>query len=84
MCAQRPDYLLDVSDLEPEPETEDRGTLLANRRWIGVRFDCCGVYQRLYKSKDGRRYCGCCPRCLRKVRVQVGSGGTDARFFTAE
>jgi len=82
MSAQDPDYLVDIADLEKHADND--GTLLTGQPWIGVRFDCCGVYQRLYKSKDGKFYRGHCPRCLRKVRVLVGPGGTDERFFVAE
>ena len=82
MSARDPDYLLSIDGLD---EPADGGAAsVAQRRWIGVRFDCCGVYQRLYKSRNGRAYRGRCPRCLRTVRVRVGPGGTDARFFCAE
>jgi hypothetical protein len=54
------------------------------RKWIGVRFDCCNAYARIYRSKDGKAYEGRCPHCLRKVRVRIGPGGTDARFFAAQ
>ena len=82
MSAQKPDYLLSISGLKDK--AKDDGKISTKRRWIGVRFDCCGVYQRLYISKDGRFYRGRCPRCLRQVRVRVGPEGTDARFFAAE
>ena len=75
------DYVLEVKGLDEQVEGARLAT--ADRRWIGVRFDCCGVYQRLYKSPDGSAYGGHCPRCLRKVRVRVGPEGTDARFFSA-
>ena len=81
MSVQDPDYVLSIDGLD---EQADGGATAAKRRWIGVRFDCCGVYQRLYKSRDGRSYRGRCPQCFRPVRIRVGPGGTNARFFIAE
>ncbi len=52
------------------------------RPYIGVRFSCCHVYTRIYKNRQGTAYEGRCPHCLRPVRVKVGAGGTDTRFFT--
>ena len=51
------------------------------RPFVGVLFECCSVYQRLYLSKQGDAYRGHCPRCLRTVVMPVGEGGTDARIF---
>lgn len=51
------------------------------RAFLGIWFDCCGVYGRIYKTKDGTAYVGRCPKCLRSVRVRVGEGGTNQRFF---
>ena len=51
------------------------------RMFLGIWFDCCHVYGRLYKNKDGTAYVGRCPRCLRPVRVKVGGNGTSRRFF---
>ena len=82
MSTREPDYLLNIDSLEDR--ADHRGARLPKRHWIGVRFDCCNVYHRIYKSKDGKFYRGRCPRCLRKVRLRVGPEGTDARFFVAE
>ena len=53
----------------------------SKRQFLGIWFECCHVYGRLYKNKDGTAYVGRCPRCLRSFRVKVGNGGTDRRFF---
>ena len=53
------------------------------RPFIGVLFDCCGVYARVYRQPDQREYLGRCPRCLRTLRVRVGPDGTPARIFRA-
>jgi hypothetical protein len=53
------------------------------RRFVGVHFVCCDVYTRVYINKDATAYEGGCPKCGKKVRLRIGPGGTDARFFTA-
>lgn len=54
------------------------------RSYIGIMFNCCNTYGRVYKNKEGTAYVGRCPRCMRSVKVKVGEGGTDRRFFNAE
>ncbi|MDR1480353.1 MAG: hypothetical protein LBJ00_15565 [Planctomycetaceae bacterium] len=51
------------------------------RRFVGVRFNCCCVYWRIYVNSSGTAYEGRCPKCGKSVRLKVGSGGTDNRFF---
>jgi hypothetical protein len=80
----QPAYHLDVHALREAPESQDPPTrALGRRRWIGVRFECCNVYARIYRNPEGTAYTGRCPHCLRRVRVCIGPDGTDCRFFTA-
>ncbi|WP_148073063.1 hypothetical protein [Bythopirellula goksoeyrii] len=52
--------------------------------FLGVNFACCGVYSRVYPNTERSAYVGHCPRCARKVRFEIGPGGSDSRFFTAQ
>ena len=54
------------------------------KKFIGIYFECCNVYSRIYKNKEGTHYTGRCPRCMRAVKVGIGEGGTNARFFRAQ
>jgi hypothetical protein len=76
------DYKLDLSSLpNKEPaQTPSPGA----RPFLMVKFACCGVYQRIYRSPDGKRYEGHCPKCARPVKFRVAEGGTDARAFVVE
>jgi len=53
------------------------------RRWLGIQFNCCGAYSRIYRNNAQTAYVGWCPQCARPVRIPIGPEGTDARFFTA-
>lgn len=78
MIGDERDYKLDISSLdsgqapaEPAPP----------RPFLSVLFECCGVYQRIYRDADGGAYRARCPRCGTPVHFTVGQNGTTARFF---
>ena len=71
------DYKLDVTGVAVSAPTPG----VRGRPYLSVQFDCCHVYQRVYRDSDARSYRGRCPRCGRSVVFAVGEGGTDSRFF---
>lgn len=63
-----------VPKAEPQPENL--------KRFLGVRFECCGVYARAYRNPQGTAYLARCPRCGQSVTIGIDpQHGTDARFF---
>lgn len=51
--------------------------------FLGIMFECCNVYGRIYKNSEGTFYQGKCPRCLREIKIRIGEGGSKQRFFKA-
>lgn len=84
LMSDEPPYILDVTGLSDGPSedaSEPAGS--GERPWIGIQYECCGVYQRVYRNREGTAYESACPRCGRQVRVRVGQGGTSQRMFKA-
>lgn len=84
----------DYLDLSSEPATTgasvptERKAMSASpdtagRRFVGIHFVCCDVYSRIYINRAGTAYSGYCPRCVKRIDLKIGPGGTDQRFFTA-
>lgn len=63
---------------------KDQGTDARGRPYIGIMFDCCNVYQRIYRNKAGTAYVGYCPRCMRRIQLKISEGGTGQRMFRAQ
>ncbi len=68
-------------DLSSDGLPGDGDSTSAPRRFLGIQFDCCGVYTRVYVNRQETAYEGNCPRCGRVVRLSIGPGGTSSRFF---
>jgi len=79
-----PPYYLEIDGLDDPGRGDPLYARPGGRPWVGVRFECCRVYSRVYRNREGTAYRGKCPRCLRMVTLRVGPDGTDARFFAAE
>jgi len=83
IMADRPEQQLNIRwPAEPEPGEADarKGK---GRQWLGIHFECCNVYVRIYRRADEREYVGSCPECRGRVRVRVGAGGLEGRIFRA-
>lgn len=51
------------------------------RPFIGVFFDCCGTYQRVYLERAGTFFSGRCPRCAKLLKVKAAAWGDSRRMF---
>ncbi len=72
---------LDLYDQHPEHSSMIRAARV--RPYISVLFDCCRVYDRIYRRPHERVYRGRCPKCLRVLTVRVGPDGIPHRMFRA-
>lgn len=69
-------------------QVKTRGTLQAmkkenRKKFLGIMFECCNVYHRIYINKEDNAYEGRCPKCFAEVRALIGEDGSTSRFFRA-
>jgi hypothetical protein len=76
---------LDISSVpnSTHDSNQDPSCEKKTRPFLGIRFDCCRTYGRIYRCDTAMSYQGRCPKCLKPIKVKVGSGGTSNRFFNA-
>ncbi|MEM6394127.1 MAG: hypothetical protein AAF797_15275 [Planctomycetota bacterium] len=86
-----PDYQVEISGIQGHSGALGGGAAKAagvtggaGRPWIAVTYECCSVYSRVYRNRDGTAYEGKCPKCGKTVKAAIGPGGTATRFFRAE
>ncbi|MDA8745373.1 hypothetical protein N9N28_12120 [Rubripirellula amarantea] len=51
--------------------------------FLGIRFDCCRTYGRIYRNRVRTHYEGRCPKCFKRLKVPIGKDGVGTRFFRA-
>jgi hypothetical protein len=70
-------------DASNQPPSDAKSSSHSPRPFLGIRFECCRTYGRIYRNDAQTAYCGQCPKCGGRVNVPIGSGGSSARFFSA-
>jgi hypothetical protein len=53
------------------------------RPWIGIHFECCAVYARVYRDPESPQYNASCPKCGCGICIRVGPEGVNGRIFRA-
>ena len=77
-------YVIDVvSSAEGDVYESNTEARSGERPWVGVHFECCGAYTRIYREADIPQYEGRCPRCGRPITISVGPQGISARVLRA-
>jgi hypothetical protein len=79
-----PRDIVDIDGLRANPQRVPEPTSAPGaKRFLMIWFRCCETYGRLPKAADGSCYEGRCPKCLAKLSVPIGEGGTSRRIFEA-
>ncbi len=51
------------------------------REFVGIFWECCKVYSRIYLNSRGTAFVGWCPKCARRVQMNISQSGSKSRFF---
>ena len=76
---------LDITDLDDDRirRGADSASGGAGRLWVGIFYECCDAYARVYRRRDEMHYEGRCPECGASVTIRVGPNGIRARILIA-
>lgn len=75
---------LDVTDLDVSSEGDGAAhSRDGERMWVGVYYECCDAYSRVYRRREDLCYRGRCPRCGASVSIRVGPSGIAAKMLIA-
>ncbi len=70
------------SDPPSHEEPREVRAVGGSRPFVGVQFQCCGAYSRIFLNPPETAFAGYCPRCGRRVEFPVSETGSNDRFFT--
>lgn len=65
------------------PHSREPETMRPCSLFLGIRFQCCRTYARIYRNADQTAYVGHCPKCRKRIEIPIGGSGTSSRFFNA-
>ena len=51
------------------------------RPFVGITFNCCNVYTRIYINKKRDAFVGWCPKCVQNVTLKISPDGDKSQFF---
>ena len=75
---------LDLTDLDAGGDEDGpSGRTSRGRLWVGVYYECCSTYARVYRRPDEMCYRGRCPDCGARVSIRVGPKGIAAKMLIA-
>ena len=81
MTSDPRDYKLDISSLAESQSQSQSQSEPSTRPYLSVLFECCNIYQRVYRNPTDPAYTARCPRCGLTATFPVGQTGTTSRIF---
>ena len=76
---------LDITDRDGASTTDRKShaTVDSDRVWLGIYYECCLAYSRVYRRRNELSYRGRCPKCGARVSIRVGPQGIAAKMLVA-
>jgi len=56
---------------------------VTGRSYIGVHYECCQVYSRVYLKQEQKKQISHCPKCGNAFHIKFSENGTDSPFWLA-